>query len=181
MARTYHHLTPEQREKWHNLVITLAAGANPRAVALGDQLRLIAHALYQIGELSVTKTELSFAKYRLLVGLFFNEQIDGRCEMNPSEISQQQGTSRNTISALIRDLEGDELIERSLDRHDRRKFNIQLTGAGRDLVREHVSTHLHIIASCFDTLDDEEQETLGHLLTKLSKRVFQTHDDLTAA
>lgn len=181
MTRKTFHVTPEQREKWHDLIIALAAGANPRAVALGDQLRLIAHTLYQIGELSVTKTGVSFAKYRILVGLFFNEEVDDQCEMNPSQISKQQGTSRNTISALIRDLEEEGLIERSLDQHDRRKFNIQLTTAGRDLVREHISSHLHIIAACFDTLEDDEQQTLGRLLTKLSKGVFQAHEELTAA
>jgi DNA-binding MarR family transcriptional regulator len=169
----------ERRQKWLAAVQSLAPEANPRAVRLMDEIRLIAHALYQIGELSVTSTGLSYAKYRLLMGLFFHEQLEGRGEMNPSEISAQQGTSRNTISALIRDLEEDGLLERSLDRQDRRKFNIRLTAEGRRLVHDHVSNHFQTVAACFDVLEEEEQETLSRLLTKLSSSVFQAHEQLS--
>lgn len=170
--------SPEEREKWLAALQALTPEANPSAVRLVDQLRLIAHTLYQIGELSVTNTGLSYAKYRLLVGLFFHEQLEGRCEMNPSQISEQQGTSRNTISALIRDLEDEGLLERSLDSQDRRKFNIQLTSDGRQLVQDHVSKHFQSVTTCFDVLDEDEQETLSRLLTKLSSRVFEAHEQL---
>ena len=169
----------EKREKWLAAVQALAPRANPRAVRLVDELRLIAHTLYQIGELSLAASGLSYAKYRLLMGLFFHEQLEGHCEMNPSEISEQQGTSRNTISALIRDLEEDGLLERSLDEQDRRKFNIQLTDQGRSLLHEHVSSHFQTVAACFDVLDRHEQETLSRLLAKLSSSVFQTHENLS--
>lgn len=148
-------------------------------MSLMDQMRHIAHALYQIGELSVTNTGLSYAKYRLLIGLFLHEQLEGCGEMNPSEISAQQGTSRNTISALIRDLEEEGLLQRSLDRQDRRKFNIRLSAEGHRLVRDHVANHFRTVAACFDALDEDEQETLSDLLTKLGSNVFQTHEQLS--
>jgi DNA-binding MarR family transcriptional regulator len=158
----------------------LTSDVDPRAVRLMDEMRMIAHTLYQVGELSVTTTGLSYAKYRLLVGLYFYEQLEGRCEMNPSQISEQQGTSRNTISALIRDLEDDGLLQRSLDQNDRRKFNIALTSEGRRLVHDHVSNHFRAIAGCFSVLDADEQETFSQLLAKLSGSVYHAREQARA-
>ena len=101
------------------------------------------------------------------MSLMFCREAEGRNGLTPSEISERQGTSRNTISALIRDLEADGLIERHLDKRDRRKFNIRLTEAGYTRVRDHASKHLWIISACFNQLSPKEQETLSHLLNKL--------------
>lgn len=169
----------EKHQKWLNAVQSMAPEVNPHAVRLMDEIRVIAHILYQIGELSLSNSGLSYAKYRLLMGLFFHEKFEGQGEMNPSEISDHQGTSRNTISALIRDLEEDGLLERSLDRQDRRRFNIRLTEEGRRLVHEHVRNHFRTVAACFDVLERDEQETLSRLLAKLSSSVFQAHEQLS--
>ncbi len=177
MHKSTRTFTKEKREKWVAFVQSLTSDVNPQAVRLIDEIRVIAHTLYQIGELSVTTTGLSYAKYRLLMGLYFCERLEGRCDMNPSEISEQQGTSRNTISALIRDLEEDGLLQRSLDKTDRRKFNIGLTDEGRRLVHDHVSNHFRTIAGCFGVLDPDEQETFSQLLTKLSSSVYQAHEE----
>jgi DNA-binding MarR family transcriptional regulator len=88
--------------------------------------------------------------------------------LNPSEISERHGVSRNTVSALIRTLEEDGLVARSLDPDDRRKFNITLTENGRSLVTGHARQHFQTISQCFGTLSSEEQETLRQLLNKLN-------------
>ncbi|HZD11084.1 MAG TPA: MarR family winged helix-turn-helix transcriptional regulator [Candidatus Binatia bacterium] len=178
MNRAAKKFSDERREKWISFVQSVTPDVNPGAVHLMDEMRLIAHTLYQIGELSVTTTGLSYAKYRLLMGLYLKEKLEDRCEMNPSEISEQQGTSRNTISALIRDLEEDGLLERSLDQEDRRKFNIQLTEEGRRLVHDHVRNHFRTIAGCFSVLDQDEKETFSRLLAKLRSSVYQARDKL---
>jgi DNA-binding MarR family transcriptional regulator len=97
--------------------------------------------------------------------------LDGRTEMNPSEISAQQGISRNTVSALIRDLEKDGLIERHLDQEDRRRFNIQLTPDGRALVREHAGAHFRFVGNCFGDLTPDQQNALGELLDNLATNI----------
>lgn len=178
MPRTAKKFNKEKREEWIAAIQSMTPDVNPRAVRLMDELRVIAHSLYQIGELSLASSGLSYAKYRLLMGLFFHEKCKHHGHMNPSEISEQQGTSRNTISALIRDLEEDGLLERSLDPNDRRKFNIGLTEKGRELVHEHVSNHFRTVGACFDVLDESEQEKLSRLLVKLSTRVFKAHEQL---
>jgi MarR family transcriptional regulator for hemolysin len=103
--------------------------------------------------------------------LFFAENMGERGELNPSEISERQGVSRNTISSLIRNLEDDGLIARRLDQQDRRKFNISLTEDGRSLVSQYAREHLGHISLCFSGLTGVEQETLSQLLTKISTHV----------
>lgn len=171
----------QKRKKWMAFVRTLAPDVSPRAVQLMDEMRLVSHVLYQIGELSVMASGLSYAKIRLLIGLMFAEELEGRSDgLNPSEISERQGTSRNTISSLIRDLEDEGQIQRTLDPDDRRRFNIQLTDAGRELVHSHVSNHLRIVASCFEALDEDEQLELSRLLSSLGRQVHETREALSS-
>jgi DNA-binding MarR family transcriptional regulator len=172
MSRTnappYDHL---KREQWIAFVQTLNPEIDPRAIRLMDQMRMVSHALYQIVESSLEAADLSYAQYRILMSLFFCEQVSGRGQLNPSEISARQGTSRNTISALIRNLEDEGLVERHLDKDDRRKCNIRLTEAGRNGVRQHARRHMHIIGNCFSVLEAEEQKQLSQLLAKLGASI----------
>jgi DNA-binding MarR family transcriptional regulator len=159
----------ETYEKWRVFLRELTPEIDTQSMRLMEQMRLVAHTLGQIGETSVDAAGLSYAKYRLLMGLLFSEQAEGRPELNPSEISERQGTSRNTISALIRDLEDEGLIVRTLDLDDRRRFNIRLTENGRSLVRDHASRHLQMISQCFSSLTPEEQRQLSDLLAKIGE------------
>jgi len=168
----------ERREKWMAFLHTLNPNIDPQAIRLMDEIRMVAHILYQIGEGSVAAAGLSFAQYRILMGLYFAEKIEGRAELNPSEISERQGTSRNTISSLIRSLEGQGLIERHLDHTDRRKFNICLTPAGRKKVNDHASRHVDIVGKCFGSLTSEEQDQLGQLLAKLIKQISAAKESI---
>jgi DNA-binding MarR family transcriptional regulator len=161
----------KRREKWLQFVLSLNPNTNPRAVQLMDEMWRVSHTLHQIREKSVTDAGISYAKYRILMNLMFCEQVEDRDRLNPSEISRRQGTSRNTISALIRDLEDEGLIERHLDEKDRRKFNIQLTEDGRTRVHDHMRYHFRAVANCFNALTDEEQDTLSHLLHKVNESV----------
>ena len=157
------------KDKWVSFVQSMNRDVDPKSLRLMDEMRMTARALYHTGETSVTDSGLSYAKYRLLMGLLFSEETEERRDLNPSEISERQGASRNSVSALIRDLEEDGLVERSLDLKDRRKFNIRLTEAGRALVREHVRRHIRIIGRCFGTLNNQEQEALSDFLSRIRR------------
>jgi len=160
-------------EEWIEFVQIMNPNADPKSIRLMDEVRKSAHSLYLIGENSLAAAELSYAKYRLLMSLLMCEKFEGRRDLNPSEISERQGTSRNTISGLIRDLEADQLIERYLDPNDKRKFHIRLTEEGRVKVRLHANHHFQRIADCFDVLDDEEKEILGQMMRKLRNRAYR--------
>jgi DNA-binding MarR family transcriptional regulator len=166
-------LDEERREKWLALMQELDSDVDPRTVRLIERMRQVSHSLYQLGEQSLEAAGLSYARFRLLMSLLMSEELDGRLELNPSEISDRQGISRNTVSTLIRDLEEEGLIERRLDPHDRRRFNIRLTARGRNLVREHSASHLRTIAACFASLSMDEQQDLGDLLNTVGANIDQ--------
>jgi DNA-binding MarR family transcriptional regulator len=165
-----HSLDDLQRNQWLKFLQDVHPDIDPRAVRLMDEMRLVAHTLYQVGEQSLVNTGLSYAQYRILIGLLFYEWAGNGSGLNPSEISAYQGTSRNTISALLRSLEDEGLVERNLDRHDRRRFNIRLTALGRRKVQDHASHHMHIVDQIFSILDEEEQQALSKLLLILNQR-----------
>lgn len=160
-----------RREKWMKFVQSLSPDIDPHAIRLMDELGFAARTIYHVGEKSLDEAGLSSAQYRVLTHLFFAEQMGERSDLNPSEISERQGVTRNTMSSLIRNLEDEGLVERKLDPNDRRRFNISLTDNGRSLVTEHARAHLTTIGNCFSVLDNKEQETLTTLLSKVSAYV----------
>ncbi len=162
-------LNKERKEQMLAFVQQLAPEADPAAIRLGGLLHRVGHALYQLSESSLVEAGLSFAQYRILLDLLFCEQFEGGGELNPSEISERQGISRNTVSSLIGNLEEQGLIERRLDREDRRRFIIALTDDGRETARTHAARHLVVMSDCFQMLTADEKETLGALLIKLGQ------------
>ncbi len=157
----------QKREKWIRFVQSLSPGIDPKAVNLMDEVGYVFRAIYHLGEQSLDDAGLSSAQYRVLMHLFFAEHMGDHGELNPSEISNRQGVSRNAMSSLIRNLEDEGLVERRLDPHDRRRFNISLTENGRSLVNNYARQHLDTIGSCFSVLTTSEQETLSKLLRKV--------------
>jgi DNA-binding MarR family transcriptional regulator len=165
-------LKEKQRdEKWLQFVQSLSPDIDPGAVRLMDEVRQVSRAIYHLSEQSLAEAGLSMAQYRVLMHLFFAEKMGPGGELNPSEISDRQGVSRNTISSLLRSLEDEGLVERRLDPQDRRRFNISLTANGRNLVTDYARQHLHSVGNCFTVLNLAEQETLSQLLHKVGMHV----------
>ncbi len=150
---------------------TLHPDIDAQTVRLMDELGYVSRTIYSVGEQSLEEAGISFAQYRVLMHLFFAEQMGDGGELNPSQISDRQGVNRNTMSYLIRSLEEAGLVERRLDAEDRRRFNIRLTDNGRALVTEHARQHLATFDHCFSVLTAAEQATLLQLLTKVGSHV----------
>ena len=161
----------DKRQKWLQFMQGFNSQIDPKTIRLMDELGFVTRSIYHVGEQSVDAASLSYAQYRVLMHLFFAEQMGDRAELNPSEISDRQGVSRNTMSSFIRKLEEEGLVERRLDPSDRRRFNISLTDAGRSVVREHTHHHLETIDRFFSALSSTEQDELLTLLHKLSEQV----------
>ena len=161
----------EKRQKWMQFMQGFNSQIHPQTIRLMDELGYVTRSIFQMGEQSVDDAGLSYAQYRVLMHLSFAEQMGERAELNPSEISNRQGVSRNTMSAFIRNLEEEGLVERQLDPCDRRRFNISLTDAGRAVVREHTHHHLETIDRFFSAISSTEQDDLLNLLQKLGSQV----------
>lgn len=168
--------TEEERQQWSDFMQAIHPTIDPQAAGLMDDFRAVAHQIHRLSESYMESSGLSYAQYRVLMNLRFCEWT-GKCDgLNPSEISANQGTTRNTISSLIRSLEESGLIERQLDNEDRRRFNIHLSEAGRQKVVHQAGNHIKLIDELFAVLKAEEIETLSTLLKKLSQRAKTLKD-----
>ncbi len=141
--------------------------ADVTSVALFKQLQRASHMLEQAAEHSLGRVGLSWAKFRLLMNLMHCERLTGT-GLQPSELSERQDISRNTVSALISGLEKDGLISRELHDEDRRRFVIRLTARGRKLVQARLADQFEFVANCFDALSAGERERLLEQLLKLN-------------
>lgn len=108
---------------------------------------------------------LSAPRWRLLWHLFMAAQ-EGDV-LSPTQLSQMQRLSKNTVSAHLRSLEEQGLIAREVDPNDLRQFRIRLTEAGRELVRTSTPGHMRFLNDLTDALTPEEITHLQHLLQKL--------------
>jgi DNA-binding MarR family transcriptional regulator len=167
----------QRREKWQAFVHSLNPDIDPKAVRLMDSLYFVSRMVHHMGESGLEKAGMSLAQYRILIHLFFAQNMSERGELNPSEISERQGVSRNTISSLIRSLENDGLIDRRLDKEDRRKFNISLTEKGEAIVSQYSRAHFERVSQCFSGLTEAEQDTLAELLNKVGAHVTAVREN----
>lgn len=105
-------------------------------------------------------------RWRILLRLWLEERM-GCGGVNPTHLSRTQQVAKNTISDHLRALEDAGLIERELDREDRRQFKIHLTDAGRDIVQEITPGHAQLLNRVLWPFSSEEVEQLQNLLGKL--------------
>lgn len=163
--------TKEKRQRWMTFIQNFYPDIDPKTVRLMDELGYVSRSIFHMREQSIYEAGLSFPQYQVLMHLFFAEQMGDHGELNPSEISERQGVSRNTMSSFIRNLEDEGLVERRLDPKDRRRFNISLTENGRSLVGTYMHDHLDTVERCFRGLTPDERDTLFGLLQKLGEHV----------
>lgn len=124
--------------------------------------------------------ELSGPRWRLLLSLLIDEHRDehrgehrgDKAGLTPTELSQSQRVGKNTISALLRGLETQGLIQRNLDSADLRTFRIRLTPAGRDYLRGAAPARVQTLNRILSGLDLQEQARLTELLEKLQRSLF---------
>lgn len=74
-----------------------------------------------------------------------------------------------SMTAAVDRLEKNDLVERGLDRSDRRTRIVHLTDAGRKLIRKGFSEHERDMERVFSRLDDTERRALAALLRKLGR------------
>ena len=118
---------------------------------------------------------LSGPRWRLLLRLRIEEELGNSAGLNPTVLSRSQHVSKNTISALLRGLEAQGLIQRAVDAADLRAFRIQLTQAGRDYLRNTTPRRLEGLNQLLSGLAPQEQEQLTVLLEKLQRSLWDQY------
>jgi DNA-binding MarR family transcriptional regulator len=116
--------------------------------------------------------ELSGPRWKLMLHLFSQEQLGNADGLTPTVLSQSQRVSKNTISALLRGLEEQGLIQRNLDTADLRIFRIQLSQAGRELMIKTAPRRIEAFNHMLEGLDPGEKQQLIALLEKLHRSLL---------
>jgi len=116
-------------------------------------------------------SELSGPRFGLLMALLAHERLGRGHSLTPSALSRCQGVTRNTISSLLRGLEDQGYIERTLDAQDRRVFRIRLTDAGRRVLQTQAPERIAHLNRLAADLSGDEREQLLALLGKRHRSV----------
>jgi MarR family transcriptional regulator, negative regulator of the multidrug operon emrRAB len=99
----------------------------------------------------------------------------------PSELSELVGTSRANMTRILDQLLRDDLVTRTVQARDGRRFDIRITAAGRKRVREIVPRMIEPLNRAFSVLSDEEFALLDTLLRKVIVSLDQSARDMSAA
>ena len=86
---------------------------------------------------------------------------------NPKEIAEQLGIENSTISGILDRMEKKELIERQIDKEDRRFVKVELTKAGRDLEGPVNKTIESFNKEALAIFTDDEATKLREMLHKI--------------
>ena len=79
-----------------------------------------------------------------------------------------------SISAILKKMEEEGLVERKNNPEDHREILVSLTDRGRELDQESLQTLQATDAVALDGLTEEETETLMRLLTKIRDNLLET-------
>ncbi|NPV08675.1 MAG: MarR family transcriptional regulator [Anaerolineae bacterium] len=145
----------------------LSGGADTAGMELARRVRRAAHLYETIASQDLRDSDMSGPRFGLLIRLYAEEKRSPGHGISPTHLSQCQRVSKNTISSMLRGLEEQGLIERTLDPDDRRVFRIRLSDAGRELVRTVSPQHFERMNQLASGLTEAEREQLASLLDKL--------------
>jgi DNA-binding MarR family transcriptional regulator len=88
--------------------------------------------------------------------------------VNAAELSRMMDINPGTISVYVQRLVAMSLVQRERDTEDRRTWWLTLTGQGEAAAQEVVEQAAAYTRDLLSALDEDERETLRHLLLKVS-------------
>ena len=109
---------------------------------------------------------LSEGRFYVLCYLFC-EDLVGHKGPSPSEIAENLGVTRATITGLLDGLERDGFLERHHDSADRRALTIHITAKGHCLMGQLIPAQCRHMNSRMSRLSAGEKQTLIALLAKI--------------
>ena len=115
-----------------------------------------------IAETYKNKFALSITEWRIMAVL---GELPGS---SADEVSARTQVEKSLISRALQKLLTRELVSRQVDETDRRRQNLTLTDAGKDIYNEIVPVSYEYESLLLECLSDEEREQLVVLLNKLS-------------
>ncbi len=139
-------------------------------------IRMVHAAYTRAIEAHLAPIGLSGPRLRILVFLFMHQALRDDEGISPSLLGRWRGVSKSTMSILLRGLEEEGWITRTVDAQDRRRVRIRLTEKARALIERHAPQHLRFLNELAAVLSPEEREHLTRLLRKLYQGLRERAD-----
>jgi DNA-binding MarR family transcriptional regulator len=157
----------DQSERIRRQLKSMAAGGDIRGMEIAHGIRVLS----RLFDLAVNRSpefgELSGPRLGILLRLYMEMEHGNPDGIKSGALGRFQDVKKNTISALLKGLEGDGLIERSQHPTDRRASLVRITPAGRKLVRSTAPLRFGFMNEVVSSLSIAEQDDLIRLLVKL--------------
>ncbi len=94
-------------------------------------------------------------------------------KINQRDLSKLMNVNDSSIGRLIDRMERDGLVERIKDAHDRRVFDVILTGKGRTIIEDSIIIGAKFSDDLIKGLSHEEVETFEKVLSTMVKNVCE--------
>lgn len=110
-------------------------------------------------------------KHNLTLGQFaVMEALYSKGRLSTGEVMEKILTTSGNIPVIVKNLEKDGFITREQDESDKRRFILDLTDKGKDLMDEIVPENLKFMDELISLWDDDEKEELIILMNKFRRK-----------
>ena len=104
--------------------------------------------------------DLSYGEYEILLALFKRKGA-----LSPNQLMEMVNLTSGGITARLEKLENKKMIQRSMDKHDRRAITVTLLKTGEDCVASYRPLYEQVAVECLTHLKDKK--TLLSLLKSI--------------
>ncbi len=110
-------------------------------------------------------------KHDLTLGQFaVMEALYSKGRLSTGEVMEKILSTSGNIPVIVKNLEKDGFITRKQDESDKRRFILDLTDKGKDLMDEIVPENLEFMDELISLWDDDEKEELIILMNKFRRK-----------
>lgn len=110
-------------------------------------------------------------KHNLTLGQFaVMEALYSKGRLSTGEVMEKILTTSGNIPVIVKNLEKDGFITRVQDESDKRRFILDLTDKGKDLMDEIVPENLKFMDELISLWDDDDKEELIILMNKFRRK-----------
>lgn len=110
-------------------------------------------------------------KHNLTLGQFaVMEALYSKGRLSTGEVMEKILSTSGNIPVIVKNLEKDGFITRKQDESDKRRFILDLTDKGKDLMDEIVPENLKFMDELISLWDDDDKEELIILMNKFRRK-----------
>jgi DNA-binding MarR family transcriptional regulator len=153
----------------------MADGEPIESLELVNLMRMTVHFIDASLSQSPQLADLSGPRMGILMRLLVEEDMGNHQGIRPTRLSHYQNVKKNTVSSLLRGLEEQGLVERTIDPEDKRGFNIRITPAGRERITATMPERVRLINELTAVLTGADKKHMISLLEKLRRSLITSH------